>query len=64
MTRYTDLDKVALPYNALNVYFVGDYCTYKNTFYKCKKAITIPEVFTPEHWTSPSEWQEIEEKND
>ena len=45
-----DNDIIADEYSNMDTYFVGDYCMYNGTPYRCTTAITTPEDFNLSHW--------------
>ena len=43
---------IADDYNSSSTYAQGAYTIYDGTLYKCTTAISVPEDFTPAHWTA------------
>jgi hypothetical protein len=56
----SNLTNIAGAYDDTATYAVGDYCIYNNQLYKCNTAISTPEAFNPNHWTSTDVSAELE----
>lgn len=57
VNNYTDLPTFAAKlnlYSSLSLYNEGDYVIEDDHYFKCTAAITMPEEFTPAHWTLQS----------
>lgn len=48
---FTASNNTTAEYDNTATYAVGDFVMYAGTLYKCTTAISIPEDFTPAHWT-------------
>lgn len=45
-------NEIAHPYSSLSTYAVGDICNHNDSYYICNTAISTPEAWNDNHWTS------------